>query len=310
MFGKPNSHTWTTLDRSCSLNDTIIYLKDSPDWSVGDQIVISSSSYEASEAEIRTITEYDTTSGKVTLNQALKYNHEVYQLISDNELQSNSYNSTWWWTGNMDDITVSPEVGLLSHNIIIQGGDDPDEPLDEYHYGCRILVGEYTTNTLYTYTGTVNMDSVEIRHCGQGGYFSPIDPRYSLVFKDIENSESVVSRVSVHHGYNTGIGLHGSSGVAVVDSVVYRTTGSSIICGGSGNIVEGNLALMTSTVQPNAPSDNHAVDFPATFDINRNNVVRNNAAGGSDRIAYRYTGEECHDNREPVTGVEVSAYVL
>lgn len=301
MFGKPNSHSWTTLDRSCNWNDSVIYLKDSPDWSVGDRIVISSSSYEASEAEIRTITDYDKTSSRITLDEPLKYNHEVYQLISDNELESNNYNGTWWWTGNKDDITVSPEVGLLSHNIIIQGGDDDIELLEEYHYGCRILVGEYTTSTLYTYTGTVNIDSVEIRHCGQGGYFSPIDPRYSLVFKDIENSESVVSRSSVHHGYNTGLGIHASSGVKLVDNVVYRTTGSSIICGGSDNFVEGNLALMTSTVQPNAPSDNHAVDFPATFDINRKNIVRNNAAAGSHRISYRYTGEECNDNRLPVS---------
>ena len=50
--------------------------------------------------------------------------------------------------------------------------------------------------------------------------------------------------------YNTAIGVHSSSGVEITDTVVYRTTGSSIICGGSGNTVSGNLVMVTSTVQP------------------------------------------------------------
>ena len=44
-----------------------------------------------------------------------------------------------------------------------------------------------------------------------------------------------------------------------------------------------------------SPPDNHAVDFPATFDVDGGNTVRGNAAAGSTRIAFRYAGEPCLD---------------
>ena len=307
MIGQPKTHSWTRLKNSANAGDTVIFLNDNANWSVGNEIIISSSSYEPSEAEVRTIISYDSTMGTVTINEPLEYSHYVHQFVSDDEIDNLINNSLdQWWGSGVEDLTLSPEVGLLSHNIIIQGGEDPEEPQEEHHYGCRILIGEYTTSLQYTYTGTVAIDSIEVKYCGQGGYFSPLDPRYSIAIKDIVNSDSYITRSSIHHGYNTGIGIHASSGVIVSDNVVYRTTGSSIICGGSDNVVLGNLALLTSTVQPNSPLDNHAVDFPATFDINRENIVRDNAAGGSRRISYRYSGEECHSNREPVTGDMVS----
>ena len=188
---------------------------------------------------------------------------------------------------------------------MIQGGDDVAEPLDTHHYGCRILVGEYTSQQGYLYSGHVMMDSVEVRHCGQGGYFSPSDPRYAIAFKNSVSGSSI-SRCSIHHSYNTAIGIHSSQYITLYNNVVYRTTSSSIIVGGKDNTVSGNLALFTSTIQPNSPKDNHAVDFPATYNIDRNNVVRDNAAGGSHRISYRYSGEACLNGRQPKLGDEVS----
>ena len=93
--------------------------------------------------------------------------------------------------------------------------------------------------------------------------------------------------------------------MTVSRNVVYRTTGSSIIVGGAGSVVTGNLAMVTSTVQPNRPSDNHAVDFPASYDIDRGNTVRDNAAAGTNRISYRYGGERCHDDEQPKLNEEV-----
>ncbi len=307
MIGEPKSHSWTRLDHSCAAGDSVIYLKGQPDWTIGDQIVISSSSYEPSEAEIRSIVDYDNTIGAVTIDEPLEHAHTVQKFLSDQQLSAwinSSVNDSTWWGGTEGDVTLSPEVGLLSHNIIIQGGEDVDEPLEIHHYGCRIMIGEYSS-AVSTYTGTVAIDSVEVRFCGQGGYFSPTDPRYSVVFKDIENSESYIKHSSIHHGYNTGVGIHSSTGVQITDNVIHRTTGSSVKCGGFNNYILGNLAMLTSTVQPNTPLDNHAVDFPATFDINRDNIVKDNAAAGSHRVAYRYSGDECDSNREPKKGEQV-----
>ena len=58
-------------------------------------------------------------------------------------------------------------------------------------------------------------------------------------------------RSSIHHGYNTAIGIHTSNEVEVSRNVIWRTTDSSIKAGGNGNEVRDNLAMMTNTVQPN-----------------------------------------------------------
>ena len=49
-----------------------------------------------------------------------------------------------------------------------------------------------------------------------------------------------------------------------------------------------------------SPSNNHVIDFPATFDVDGSNIVRGNADAGSTRIAFRYAGESClEDNTAP-----------
>ncbi len=89
-------------------------------------------------------------------------------------------------------------------------------------------------------------------------------------------------------------------------NVIWRTTDSSIKVGGHGNFVLGNLAMMTTTVQPNSPKDDHAVDFPATFDVDKGIFVRGNAAAGSTRLAFRYPGEPCLEGRLAPTYDQVS----
>lgn len=145
--------------------------------------------------------------------------------------------------------TVSSSSSLSS---IFIGGEDSDQLLEEHHYGCRILVGQYITHS-YTFSGQLKMDSVEIRHCGQGGYFSPRDPRYSIAFRNCFETSmgSYIRRSSIHHGYNTAIGLHTSNGVEVSGNVIWRTTDSGVKVGGSANVITDNLAMMTTTVQPN-----------------------------------------------------------
>lgn len=268
--------------------------------------MIASSSYEPSEAEIRTIIAHDTSTGVITLSAPLMYGHVIHKFLSEEDI-SESNGDQWWSEGG----SLAPEVGLLSRNIVIQGGEEEDEPLEFNHYGCRILVSQYRNNAGVQYSGSLRMDFVEIRHCGQGGYFSPRDPRYSIAFRNnFDSSEdSYVRRCSIHHGYNTGVGIHTSNGIEISDNVLYRTTDSSIKVGGANNSILDNLALLTSTVQPNRPKDNHAVDFPATFDVDQRNLLTGNAAAGTNRISFRYGGEHCHSNRQPKINNEVQIFI-
>ena len=47
------------------------------------------------------------------------------------------------------------------------------------------------------------------------------------------------------------------------------------------------------------------MDYPSTFEVGRGQVVRHNAAGGSYRIEYKFTGESCVDGNCPAIGSQV-----
>ena len=64
---------------------------------------------------------------------------------------------------------LAPEVVLLSRNIVIQGGEHPSEPWEMHHYGCRILVGHYRDSHGDVQVIRVQIDSVELHYCSQGG---------------------------------------------------------------------------------------------------------------------------------------------
>lgn len=240
------------------------------------------------------------------------YNHIIYDFLDPSDLDNRqpgglSPDSPWW----NDEGKVAPEVGLLSHNIIIQGGEDENEPLEHNHYGCRLLVGRYQVGTL-TYGGHLQIQSVEFRYCGQGGYFSPRDPRYSIAFRSSRDTsaDSYIRDCSIHHGYNTAIGVHLSNGVTVSRNVVWRTVDSAFKIGGVNNKALDNLAIYTTTVQPNNPPDNHAVDFPASFDVNAGNVIMRNAAAGSTRLGFSFAGEPCQEDGKPPSSEQVKLPAL
>jgi len=296
--------TWTRLAEDAIQGSDVIVVAGDVGWAVGDQIVIAPSEYEPDEAEVRTITEVS--ARRITIDRALDHDHVTYNFLDQSERigshdpEDGDLDTQYWW-GNGGQ--MSPEVGLLSRNIVIQGGEDPSEPLEHHHYGCRVLVGRYIDSFGDTHVGRTQIDSVELRYCGQGGYFSPRDPRYSLAFKDLkeDGAGSYVRYSSIHHGYNTAIGIHSSNRIELSGNVIYRTTDSSVKLGGVGNTLTDTLALLTSTIQPNSPRDNHAVDYPATFEIDRGQTVRNNAAAGSYRISFKFAGESCvNGNRAPI----------
>lgn len=62
-------------------------------------------------------------------------------------------------------------------------------------------------------------------------------------------------------------------------------------------------------ILPYRPLDNHAVDFPATFDVDFGNTLRGNTAAGSTRVGFRYSGERCLEGDIPPTGDEVGCQI-
>jgi hypothetical protein len=106
MHGKNVSQTWTSLAATASSGSSQITLRQAVDWPVGSTIVIATTGDYLSQgqSETRTITAISANGFTLTLDSPLNYTHlGVTQTVGPTTVE------------------VRAEVGLLSHNIIVQG---------------------------------------------------------------------------------------------------------------------------------------------------------------------------------------------
>ena len=55
--------------------------------------------------------------GTITLDTPLQFDHMVHRFLDPSDISSAPHSSRWWGDGG----SLAPEVGLLTHNIVIQG---------------------------------------------------------------------------------------------------------------------------------------------------------------------------------------------
>ena len=135
MFCHTMDMSWTQLGATTEAVTHFITLKcpDFPEWTVGNVIVIASSRYDPYEAEVRTITSI--TGDNIAVNEQLQHTDKVSWVISPEDVTGRHIE---------DGVTMSAEVGLLTRNIVVQGGNSDEELLEYHHYGCRVLIGQYS----------------------------------------------------------------------------------------------------------------------------------------------------------------------
>jgi plastocyanin len=300
LFGRPRNVVWTRLNQSAMAGDRQLHLESSAsnvDWQPGEEIVIAPSSYIPLEAEIRTI---ESVSGSVvTLEHPLQYDHVVDVFLTSGQTDSGNGASRWW--NSNGGLRIAPEVGILSHNVRVVGTEDIYNSISVHEFGCRVLVGSYRRGRS-RYTGKAFMDSVQFQNCGQGGFFSTRDPRYVVAFKSggDEAGGSYIRRSSVHTGFNTAFGTLASNNISISDNVVYRSVDSMFRLRSVDCTLERNLGVLTRSIQVARPKDDHAVDFPATFEISGSgHTVKDNVAAGSERVGFYYPGESCVNEGAP-----------
>ena len=131
-----------------------------PDWKNGDEIVVTTTSFESKQTEKFIITSITNGARTLGLNNLAKYKHSAYRTT----------------TGGRD-ITMSAKVGLITRNIRIEGGDVPAGSLKDQSFGCRVLVSQYTRDGIL-FKGRARFSEVQFSHCGQLGYTEKYDPRY------------------------------------------------------------------------------------------------------------------------------------
>lgn len=206
--------------------------------------------YEFSEYERRIIQAIDTNRTTLTVNYPFKFKHASFI-----EGLSN------------DTLRVRAEVGLVTRNILVTGGDS-----SKTQYGTHILMHGTTEKGLSS-----RIENIEVSECGQ----PQVIGRHCIYFQmngDIK--DSYVKNNSIHDAYSNVIVLESVQGVNISSNVLFAAKGHGIYLQDgteTDNTIEGNLVLGISQSW-------YSLEACSCFWIsNPSNSFRFNRAAGSQK---------------------------
>jgi len=275
----PVSHTYLPLEKTAAKGDTSVQVEPRVTWTVGDEIVITPTDYDAHAAEVRTITEVArTTTGHSILHFALALEHE-------------HYSGPLLTYGSKRSVRMQSRVGLLTRNIVIRGDGQGEEQSyhfwnvqkasdssaqqcgnglcevgetslscsidcvgSAYEFGASILVGAYRED--YTvcdaflqcqegyqrrFSGQLDLDNVEIRYFGQNNKRAGLE----LINLDDGGTNVSVTNVAMNRGYYYAIDIQKSNGAFIDGNLIFRSHLPTLrIENGNRNVISNNLACV------------------------------------------------------------------
>ena len=276
--------SWTKLTQPAAANTSTLQLGPGVDWQPGDEIVIAGTTHQQSTlniignqnwpnyidyAEQRTIASI--AGSTVTLATPLTYAHHggAAQIYGGN------------WT-----LDQSAEVGLLTHNVKVQGDASSGTPAPPNRVGAHIKIhrGGNPVSAGRAYVSHVEL--YRVGHEKQHGRY-PIHWHMLLdqaAGQYIENS-------SIHQSYNRAVTIHGTDSLRIERNVVYSSMGHAIFLEeGVEQFHKINHNLVLSTIRPDPGnelliSDNQFEELqnrsPSSFWITNpaNEFIGNVAAG-------------------------------
>ena len=271
LHSEPLMKSWSLLSQTVNPGENTLILMDSVNWGPGDQIVITSTSFDAFESEVFEV--LSASQDMLTINGTFRFTH----LGETGGIGSVGY-------------TLRAEVGLLSRRITIENGDP--EVADDEGYGCRVFV----TNT-DDFKGKLQLYGVEFKGCGHLGSSDEFGPRFALSMHNTgrQQRRSYVRQCSFHDGYNTALGLLGTDYLEVTDNVIHGTVGPSMIITGADHTVMRNLASLAQFPGTYRTNDPDNPEWTANYEIaaaRRIQFTHNHAAGGG-KVGIHTDGEEC-----------------
>ncbi|NXC66321.1 PKHD1 protein, partial [Anhinga anhinga] len=252
--------SWTHLGTNIAPgNERWIFVEDEVDWNHGGGIVISSSSYEAHQAEVVTLKEVNGHS--IRIHERLLHRHIGH--FHDTE--------------DGRHIPLSAEVGLLTRNVQIKSD-----------VACtgRMLVGHFTDSSGTEFEGSVlQLLNIEFLNFGP--------PQLSAIeFRNISQGSSVVSS-SINGSCGVGIKAVMSNWILLRDNMVFNTVGPGIDLEGHNHSLIRNLVILSR--QPEGLL-NWVAGIKVNLVIGVS--LCGNAVAGSERIGFHIKGQECLPDRE------------
>ncbi|XP_063186731.1 fibrocystin isoform X2 [Chroicocephalus ridibundus] len=245
--------SWTHLGTDVAPGNERIFVEDEVDWNHGDHIVISSSSYEAHQAEV------------VTLKKVNGHNIRIHERLLHRH------------TGHSHDtedgrrIPLAAEVGLLTRNVQIKS---------DVACAGRMLVGHFTGSSGTEFEGVLQLSNIEFLNFGP--------PQLSAIeFTNISQGSSVVSS-SINGSCGVGIKAVMSSWILLHDNLVFNTVGPGIDLEGQNHSLIRNLVILSR--QPEGLL-NWIAGIKVNLVIGVS--LCGNAVAGSERIGFHIGGQDC-----------------
>ncbi|MGF1447035.1 MAG: Ig-like domain-containing protein [Pikeienuella sp.] len=194
---------WTQLDGTLQAGASTMTFTEATGWEVGDRIVVASTDFDPDQAEEFTIVAVSDGGRTVTLDRPATYMHYG---------EVDTYNDP---DGDVHQLDMRAEVGLLSRDVTIQGDIDYDDsvPLNQQ-------ADQYGGHTMVMHGGEMYLSGVELAYMGQAGILG----RYPAHWHESGDvAGQYISDSSIHHSFNKGITVHNTQGATVRDNVVFET---------------------------------------------------------------------------------------
>ncbi|NXG59728.1 PKHD1 protein, partial [Hemiprocne comata] len=245
---------WTHLGTDVAPgNERWILVEDEVDWHHGGGIVISSSSYEAHQAEVVTLKEVN--GHNIRIHERLLHRHVGHSHDTEDGRR----------------IPLAAEVGLLSRNVQIKS---------DVACAGRMLVGHFTDSSGTVFEGVLQLLNIEFVNFGP--------PQLSAIeFRNISQGSSVVSS-SINGSCGVGIKAVMSNSILLHDNVVFNTVGTGIDLEGQNHSLSRNLVILSR--QPEGLL-NWVAGIKVNLVIGIS--LCGNAVAGSERIGFHIRGQEC-----------------
>ena len=291
LHGIPRTPSWTRLSQTAIAGSSTLVLTESVDWKVGDEIVISTTSYDPFQTETFKIT--GVVKNVIKLNASLVYDHVV---VSETFANQQSY-------------SIAAGVGLLTRNVKVTGAEYPGQ-FDDL-FGSRIIVSDYS-DFVYAednstsipvhvyYKGYARVSDTEFKHFGQFSRMAADDYKYGILLSNLNAYDparpTYVRNSAFHSGFATAVGIFNSMGMPIENNTIHRSLDYSIRVEGNSNIIRKNLVLLNvwspTFVTKEAPFDK---EFWGAIDIHLADsaVVEDNLIAGTQRVGFYFRGSPC-----------------
>jgi G8 domain len=252
--GAPRKLNWTRLNATVRKGATQLGVQGTIDWKPGEKLVIASTDFRPEHAEELTVTAV--MGNTIKFAAPLKYDHWC---------QQEAFSPT-------QNLVECAEVGLLSHNITIQG----DAGSEAAGFGGHMMVMA---------GGSAKLANIELARMGQKSRIARYPMHWHLVGDGVGQ---YLMDSSIHNAYNRFVSIHGTHYLNILRNVAYKTFGHGYYLEDGieqNNLLARNLGLSVFNAADGkpTPSDREASVF---WISNPNNLLRYNVAAGSEHTGF------------------------